>query len=90
LYEGKKAAAVLVASDRKLIRPLLKRGIPWKSPPNTFQDATTICRDLGVFYPWIDSLCIIKTAMKIERIKLHVWEISTKCPFHLGSSYGRG
>ena len=36
------------------------RGIPFSRFPKTFQDAILICRELGVDYLWIDSLCIIQ------------------------------
>ncbi|PVH94524.1 HET-domain-containing protein, partial [Periconia macrospinosa] len=34
--------------------------IPFDALPQTFQDAINICRELGVQYLWIDSLCIIQ------------------------------
>jgi len=34
--------------------------IPWDQLTATFRDAITICRRLGIFYLWIDSLCIIQ------------------------------
>ncbi|CAN9384472.1 unnamed protein product [Alternaria alternata] len=34
--------------------------IPWNQLPQTFQDAISIARDLGIAYIWIDSLCIIQ------------------------------
>jgi hypothetical protein len=37
-----------------------KAGIPIRDLPQTFVDAVTICRRLGVRYLWIDSLCIIQ------------------------------
>lgn len=36
------------------------KSIPWKQLPHTFQDATSIARELGIRYIWIDSLCIIQ------------------------------
>jgi hypothetical protein len=36
------------------------QGIPWKSLPQTFQDAITFVRMLRIQYIWIDSLCIIQ------------------------------
>ncbi|KAH0422188.1 heterokaryon incompatibility protein [Colletotrichum camelliae] len=35
-------------------------GIPWDAMPKTFQDAITVCQRLGVYYLWIDSLCIVQ------------------------------
>lgn len=35
-------------------------GIPWANIPQTFADAITITRQLGIEYIWIDSLCIIQ------------------------------
>jgi len=35
-------------------------GIPWIELTQTFQDAVTITRDIGVPYVWIDSLCIVQ------------------------------
>ncbi|MCJ1384051.1 hypothetical protein MMC17_007167 [Xylographa soralifera] len=37
-----------------------KRGISLKSLAKTFQDAITICRFLGIYYLWIDCLCILQ------------------------------
>lgn len=37
----------------------LKR-IPWANIPQTFRDAATFCRKLGLKYLWIDSMCIIQ------------------------------
>jgi hypothetical protein len=34
--------------------------IPWSKLTKTFQDAIDICRRLGIFFPWIDALCIIQ------------------------------
>ncbi|KAL5113915.1 hypothetical protein ACEQ8H_008198 [Pleosporales sp. CAS-2024a] len=34
--------------------------IPWESLPNTFQDAVSFTRRLGIPFLWIDSLCIIQ------------------------------
>ncbi|CEF76176.1 unnamed protein product [Fusarium graminearum] len=34
--------------------------IPWVQLSSTYQDAITICCRLGIFYLWIDSLCIIQ------------------------------
>lgn len=38
----------------------MKTGIPWAKLPNTFQDAITVTRRLGLRYLWIDSLCIVQ------------------------------
>lgn len=35
-------------------------GIPWVNVPQTFADAITITRQLGIQYIWIDSLCIVQ------------------------------
>jgi hypothetical protein len=37
-----------------------KKRIPWSILPQTFRDAITVCRTLGVTFLWIDSLCIIQ------------------------------
>ena len=34
--------------------------IPWDKLTNTFRDAIEICRRIGIFFLWIDSLCIIQ------------------------------
>ncbi|KJZ69278.1 hypothetical protein HIM_11337 [Hirsutella minnesotensis 3608] len=34
--------------------------VPWDHLTATFQDAIVICRRLGIYYLWIDSLCIIQ------------------------------
>lgn len=36
------------------------QNISFSSLPKTFQDAVSICRDFGIRYLWIDSLCIIQ------------------------------
>lgn len=38
----------------------MKTFIPWGELPNTFQDAITVTRTLGLKYIWIDSLCIVQ------------------------------
>ncbi|KAI4641858.1 uncharacterized protein J4E79_011629 [Alternaria viburni] len=35
-------------------------GIPWDELTQTFQDAITISRKVGIPYVWIDSLCIVQ------------------------------
>lgn len=37
-----------------------QRAIPWSHLSNTFQDAITITRELGIGYIWIDSLYIVQ------------------------------
>ena len=37
-----------------------QRGIEDKALPKTFRDAVQVCRELGIEYIWIDSLCIIQ------------------------------
>ncbi|PSN75494.1 HET-domain-containing protein, partial [Corynespora cassiicola Philippines] len=37
------------------------RAIPSILIPQTFQDAITICRNIGIPYLWIDSLCILQS-----------------------------
>jgi hypothetical protein len=37
-----------------------KRGISWDLLPNSFRDAVTITRGLGMRYLWIDALCIVQ------------------------------
>jgi len=37
-----------------------KTNIPWGCLTATFRDAITICRRLGIYFLWIDSLCIIQ------------------------------
>jgi hypothetical protein len=36
------------------------RAIPWAILPQTFQDVIILARTLGIYYVWIDSLCIIQ------------------------------
>lgn len=38
----------------------MKTCIPWAKLPNTFQDAISVTRRLGLRYIWIDSLCIVQ------------------------------
>lgn len=35
-------------------------GLPLSSLPRCFQDAVKVCRNLGICYLWIDSLCILQ------------------------------
>ncbi|KAI0856277.1 heterokaryon incompatibility protein-domain-containing protein [Xylaria cubensis] len=37
-----------------------KHQIEWSSLPAAFQDAVTVCSDLGIKYLWIDALCMIQ------------------------------
>jgi hypothetical protein len=37
---------------------LMKQSVPWDSLPQTYRDAVSVCRKLGINYLWIDSLCI--------------------------------
>ncbi|EWG54339.1 hypothetical protein FVEG_17301 [Fusarium verticillioides 7600] len=37
-----------------------RKVIPWQKLSRTFQEAIIICREMGVRYLWIDSLCIIQ------------------------------
>jgi hypothetical protein len=39
---------------------LRERGIGDKELPKTFREAVQVCRELGIEYLWIDSLCIIQ------------------------------
>lgn len=39
-----------------------KSNIPFSTLPTTFQDAITFCRKVGVYYLWIDSLCILQNS----------------------------
>ncbi|UKZ48019.1 hypothetical protein TrVGV298_002255 [Trichoderma virens] len=43
---------------------ILKKNIPLKSLPKSFQDAVTVTRALRISYLWIDSLCIIQDDTK--------------------------
>lgn len=36
------------------------REIPWTELPQTFQDAIRYCLELGIFFLWIDALCILQ------------------------------
>ena len=57
-----------VKEERKKTMPLLLKGnlpartfgIPWIDLTQTFQDAITITRNIGIPYIWIDSLCIVQ------------------------------
>lgn len=40
--------------------PAYSAEIPWKALPQTYQDAITLTRALGLCYIWIDSLCILQ------------------------------
>lgn len=57
----------------------LKKSVPWSDLPRTFQDCVTTARELGVWYIWIDSICIIqndrsdwaKHSQYMDRIYFH-------------------
>ncbi|KAH7073372.1 heterokaryon incompatibility protein-domain-containing protein [Paraphoma chrysanthemicola] len=38
----------------------MRHGIPLENLPRTLRDAVEIARSLGIFYLWVDSLCIIQ------------------------------
>lgn len=40
----------------------MTQGILVKDLPKTYQDAITVCRELGINHLWIDSLCIIQNS----------------------------
>lgn len=49
-------------------------GIPWAEVPQTFADAITLTRQLGLEHIWIDSLCIIErndADWKTESVTMH-------------------
>jgi len=48
----------LSTNDRTL--PCRQRGIEDKRLPKTFRHAIQVCREIGIEYIWIDSLCIIQ------------------------------
>ncbi|OCK73297.1 HET-domain-containing protein [Lepidopterella palustris CBS 459.81] len=48
----------LTTTDKTLT--LRQQGIKDEELPKTFRDAVRICRELGIEYLWIDSLCIIQ------------------------------
>ncbi|KAI6083359.1 heterokaryon incompatibility protein-domain-containing protein [Hypoxylon rubiginosum] len=51
-----------------------KKGIPWTTLPRTFQDAVTICRDMGVSYLWIDTLCILQQSPGLTKAQIEITE----------------
>ncbi len=50
----------LTTKTTKLNYSSRRQGIPFSEFPQTFQDAITLTRDLGLRFLWIDSLCIIQ------------------------------
>jgi hypothetical protein len=42
------------------VRTFIDHGIDYETMPRTFRDAIDVCRQLGIRYLWIDSLCIIQ------------------------------
>jgi hypothetical protein len=47
--------------------------IPWNQLPQTFQDAISIARELGIGHLWVDSLCIIQDSLadwEVESAKM--------------------
>lgn len=52
------AQGVLKTTTENL--PVHQNDIPWDQVPKTIRDAIIISRTIGIFYLWIDSLCIIQ------------------------------
>ncbi|KAM6511367.1 hypothetical protein FALCPG4_016372 [Fusarium falciforme] len=51
----------------------MKTEIPWKALSSLFKDAIWLCRQLGIKYTWIDSLCIVQdddTDWEVEAAKM--------------------
>ncbi|ORY08584.1 heterokaryon incompatibility protein-domain-containing protein [Clohesyomyces aquaticus] len=55
---GNPANRPLTTTDQTLA--LRQQGIGDDELPKTFQDAVQVCREIGIEYLWIDSLCIIQ------------------------------
>ncbi|KAI1087677.1 heterokaryon incompatibility protein-domain-containing protein [Rostrohypoxylon terebratum] len=49
-----------------------KKGIPWTTLPKTFQDAITICRDMGISYLWIDTLCVLQQSPGLTKAQIEI------------------
>jgi hypothetical protein len=57
-------AAVQTSTDNLEER---KEGIELADLPRTFRDAVAVCRALGIWYLWIDTLCILNDAEDLKR-----------------------
>ncbi|KAF2690603.1 HET-domain-containing protein [Lentithecium fluviatile CBS 122367] len=55
---GDSSSRPLLTTDETLT--MRQRGIKDEELPKTFLDAVQVCRELGIGYLWIDSLCIIQ------------------------------
>ncbi|KAK3991450.1 heterokaryon incompatibility protein-domain-containing protein [Cladorrhinum sp. PSN332] len=50
----------LVKSNREALAHVGSVNAVWDRLPTTVRDAITLCRDLGVQYLWVDSICIVQ------------------------------
>jgi hypothetical protein len=49
-----------VTTTKATLASFIADGIAWADMPATFRDAITLAEKLGIFYIWIDSLCIVQ------------------------------
>jgi hypothetical protein len=62
--------------------PLLRTGLDVEYLPKTFRDAIYVCQQIGVYYLWIDSLCIFQDCMddwKQEAARMHTVYAGAAC-----------
>ncbi|KAG4255633.1 hypothetical protein FPRO03_04582 [Fusarium proliferatum] len=66
--------------------------IPLHELPLLFRQSMALCRNLGIQYLWIDSVCIIQSGDNQRDWLLHAREMSTIytfCTFSISAEYGR-
>lgn len=65
---GPKPTFMTLTADN---RDALLTTIPFKQLPMTFQHSIVFCRNIGVGYLWIDSLCIVQSGKSSQEDWLH-------------------
>ncbi|KAF5600601.1 heterokaryon incompatibility protein [Fusarium pseudoanthophilum] len=73
-------------------RDALDSKIPLSELPLLFRQSIALCRNLGIQYFWIDSVCIIQSGDNQQDWLLHAREMSTIyafCAFSISAEYAR-
>ncbi|KAF5544686.1 hypothetical protein FPHYL_10957 [Fusarium phyllophilum] len=66
--------------------------MPLSELPLLFRQSITLCRNLGIRYSWIDSVCIIQSGDNQQDWLFHAREMSiiyAFCAFSISAEYGR-
>jgi hypothetical protein len=80
----------MLRSDNE--RDALDSKIPLHELPLLFRQSITLCRNLGIRYFWIDSVCIIQSGDNQQDWLFHAREMSSiyaSCAFSISAEYGR-